>query len=98
METLDIVVGNTVDFFVDVEGLSASPTEAKIEIYKSKIYPDGLQELLKTIQPVSISGQTIQYTFDTDELAPTPSVLYGRFFVNDSSKKINAYFKLRFSY
>ncbi len=98
METLEVTVGNTVDFFVDVEGISEAPTEAKIEIFRKKVYPDGLQELLQTITPSLISGQTIQFTFDTDVLSPVPSVLYGRFFVNDSNKKINAYFKLKFTY
>jgi hypothetical protein len=98
METLDVVVGNTVDFFVDVDNLSDSPTETKIEIYRVKKYPDGLQDLIATFTPVQISGQTIQFTFDTDAMAPTPNVLYGRFFVNDAGKKINAYFKLKFAY
>jgi hypothetical protein len=98
MDTLKVIVGNTVDFFIDVEGLSDSPTEAKIEIYRSKKYPDGLQDLIETVSPSLISGETIQFTFDTDQLAPVPGKLYGRFFVNDSGKKINAYFKLTFSY
>ncbi len=98
METLNVVVGNTVDFFVDVDNLSDSPTEAKIEIYKVKKYPDGLQEIIDTFTPVLIAGQTIQFTFDTDTMAPVPSVLYGRFFVSDAGKKINAYFKLKFTY
>jgi len=98
METLDITVGNTVDFFVDVDGLSDNPTEAKIEIFRTKKYPDGLQDIIDTFNPVSITGTTIQFSFDTDTMAPVPSVLYGRFFVNDESKKINAYFKLKFSY
>ena len=98
MDTLKVIVGNTVDFFIDVEGLSDTPTEAKIEIYKSKKYPDGLQDLVDTFQPTLIAGETVQFTFDTDVMAPVPSKLYGRFFVNDSGKKINAYFKLAFSY
>jgi len=98
METLNVIVGNTVDFFVDVDGLSDSPSETFIEIYRKKIFPDGLQDLIDTIEPVSISGQTILFTFDTDVMAPTPSVLYGRFFVKDNGKKINTYFKLKFTY
>jgi len=98
METLDVVVGNTVDFFVDVEGMTDSPTEAKIEIYKNKVYGIGLEEIVDTFLPSLISGQTIQFSFDTDVMAPIPSVLYGRFFVNDNGKKINAYFKLKFIY
>lgn len=98
METLNVIVGNTVDFYVDVDGLSDSPSETFIEIYKKKAFPNGLQDLIATIKPVSISKQTILFTFDTDTMAPTPSVLYGRFFVNDSGKKINAYFKLKFTY
>jgi hypothetical protein len=98
MDTLKIVVGNTVDLFIDVEGMSSSPDEAMIEIYKAKRYPDGLQELIETIPPTQISEGAIQFTFDTDQLAPVPSKLYGRLFVNDSGKKINAYFKMVFSY
>jgi len=98
METLNIIVGNTVDFYVDVDDLSAPPSEAFIEIYRKKVFPDGLQDLITTIKPVSVSDQTILFTFDTDTMAPAPSVLYGRFFVNSGGKKINAYFKLKFTY
>ena len=98
MDTMKITVGNTVDFLVDVEGLSANPTDAKIEIYSEKKFPEGLQGLVETFTPVNISGETIQFVFDTDQLAPAPKRLYGRFYVNDSSKKINAYFKMSFVY
>ena len=98
MENLEVTVGNTVDFYIDVEGLSDSPTEAKIEIYSSKVYPDGLADLVITHLPVSITGITAKFVFDTELIAPHPKSLYGRFFINDNGKKINAYFKIKFVY
>lgn len=98
MENLEVIVGNTVDFIIEVEGMSSNPTEAKIELYEKKAFPEGMQGLLQTYTPVSTSGTTLQFTFDTDVLMPSPGSIYGRFFVNDSGKKINAYFKLKFTY
>jgi hypothetical protein len=98
MENLEVTVGNTVDFFVDVEGMENDPTEAKLYLYRKKEFPDGLTDLIEVLEPSSISGQTILFTFDTDAMAPHPMSIYGRFFVNDQNKKINAYFKLKFTY
>jgi hypothetical protein len=98
MDTLKIIVGNTVDFIVDVDGVSDSPTEAKIEIYNSKVYPDGLTDKIAEFTPVSISDGAIAFLFDSDQMASAPTVKYGRFYLNDGGKKINAYFKLKFTY
>lgn len=98
METLYITVGNTVDLTVDIDNISTNSKDAKIEIYKDKKYPDGLQNLVETISSDKISDSSVQFIFDTDRIAPYPSLLYGRFFIDDNGKKINSYFKLKFTY
>jgi len=98
MDTVNITIGNTVEISVEVEELSDSPTEAKIEIYKTYSYATGLTDNVLTVQPSSISNGVISFLFDTDTLMSSPGTLYGRFFVLDSGRKINAYFKLKFKY
>jgi len=98
LDTLVVTVGNTVDFIVEVEGLSDTPSEAILEIYKSKVYPDGLSDKMVEFTPVSVSNGSVLFVFDSDVIATAPTMVYGRFYVLDNGKKINAYFKLKFSY
>ena len=98
METLKVIVGNTVDFIVEVDGLSDSPTISKLTIFSTKKYPEGISDQILEVDPVSVSSGIITFTFDTEAIAPVPMVLYGHFLVVDGGKRINAYFKLKFTY
>ena len=98
MTKLDIIVGNSVDFSVDIEGLSDSPQEAKIMFYKDNEFGVGFTDMIKEVTPVSIDNGNILFSFDTEDMISIPGIIYCRFFVLDNNKKINAYFKLKFSY
>jgi len=98
METLKVIVGNTVDFIVDVEGMSNSPDEIFLKIYDKQIFGVGFTDELLSVVPTGIADGSAKFVFDTDTIANIPATKYGRFYVNDNGKKINAYFKIKFVY
>ncbi len=98
MTKMNAVVGNTIDFSVEVDDLSDSPTEVWLELYRAKEYKIGLSDVLIKTVPVSVANGVAFFVFESEPFASIPITIYGRFFVEDSEKKINAYFTLKFKY
>ena len=95
---MNAVVGNTIDFDVEIDEISDNPTEIWLELYRTKEYGVGFSDVLLKTSPVSIVAGVVSFVFESEAFASIPTTIYGRFFVEDSEKKINAYFTLKFKY
>ena len=98
MEKMYATIGNTIDMDIEVDGMSDNPTAISLALFRKKDFEQGLIEEIVTMSPVSISLGVALFVFDTDTITNVSTTIYGRFMVEDSEKKINAYFSLKFVY
>ncbi len=98
MTKMYATIGNTIDMDIEVDGMSDNPTDIFLTLFRKKDFTIGLTEEIVKMSPVSISEGVALFVFDTDSITNVRTTVYGRFMVEDSEKKINAYFALKFVY
>ncbi len=98
MTKMYATIGNTIDMDIEVDGMSDTPTEIYLSLFRKRDFILGLTDQIIEMPPVSITDGIALFVFDTDTITNVRTTVYGRFMVEDSEKKINAYFALKFIY
>jgi len=98
MRTLEIIIGDTTELSVEIEDGAEDADELKLTIYASKSQEEGFTGELLSVEPSSYVEGVATFIFETEGLAFSPKTLFGRFHIENNSKKSNTYFKLKFVY
>ena len=97
MERITHIVGDTVTLEVSVDNLSDNYSSPKLELYKRKTRT-GFDELIKTIEPVSVIDNKFVFIYNTDDFIKYPMTYYGHFYVDNDGVKLNNYYKIKATY